>query len=77
MIHVKNLTPEHKTQLREMEAQRAVAESGHPELTAQECEERLVRYYIFIEDLHVQYDLDPEEQYELDCARGSIFKIFD
>ena len=75
--HVKDLSAEHKEQLRTLDAQRSVAEAGHPELTAEECEQRIVRYMIFIEDMHEQYDLDPEEVYTYDQARGSIFKEFD
>ena len=71
---VQELSRQHKVELREQEARRVMAEQGHPSLSIEECEARLITYYIFIEDLHEQYDLDPEYLYYFDHARGLIFR---
>lgn len=63
-----------KKKLRKLHAEKQVAEAGHPGLSYDQCEKRIISYYEFLEQLHERYDLEFDEWYSMDLARGSIFE---
>ena len=68
------LSTEHKVKLRQLDAERTIAEAGHHTLTLWDADQRVIRYMQFIEDLHVTYDLEEDVIYQFDAARGLIFE---
>jgi hypothetical protein len=76
-IKVANLTPGETDQLRELDARMRVAESGHKGWSPSECEHHIVTYGEYLEHLHEKYQLDDDEVYTYDTARGLIFEGLD
>lgn len=73
-VHETNMSGQDLGALRELDARRLVAESGTPLLDPQTATDWIRHYYEFLEGVHERYELDPEEIYEFDCARGAIFR---
>lgn len=73
-VHVKDLSDEDKMRLRRAEVKRAVADGGHPGYGADEAVQIVEDYMALLEELHEAYDLEPDELYEFDAARGAVFK---
>jgi len=64
---------EEKVELRHKDAERMVAEVCPDEWGPQESVNKIIAYYTFLEDLHIKYDLDEDEHYTFDMARGIIY----
>lgn len=75
--YLTTLSPEDCYRLREADARRLVAESGTPVLTPEEAARQIVEYYELVDELYGKYDLDEEETYTFDLARGAIFQEYE
>jgi hypothetical protein len=60
--------------LRRSDAERTLAESGYSPYGEEEAIAKIVGYYELVAEIHETYDLDEDETYVFDLARGAIFQ---
>lgn len=73
-MKIKQMSEADLERLRRADSLRTLAESGHSPYGEEEAIAKIVGYYELVAEIHETYDLDEDETYVFDLARGAIFE---